>query len=1106
MRGKYAVIGLLLAGLGLLVWWLVRLERGRARPRYVRVVEPAPGPVEITATREEIEAAAAEAGVRFRCAGEEFEHLVVSSNARGEKTEAWQKLFIVGANLGVALPGRYPTEFAARREDYARWLGQMAEAGINAVRVYTILPPEFYQALAGHNFRNSERPVFLLQGIWAELPESNDLFDADYTRALKQEIRDAVDVVAGRAVRPERPGHAAGVYSADVSAFTLGYLFGREWEPEAVAATDSARGNIGRYEGVFFSVPAGSPTEVWLAGMLDYLVQYEVLAGRVQRPVAFTSWLPIDPLHHPSEYADRWRAYEADNDLVAVDPLALHTTPAHRAGYFAAYHVYPYYPDFVFLDPAYRDYRNARGEPDNYAGYLHELKRHHAGLPLLVAEFGVPSSRGSSHHSWLGMNHGGHDEEEQARMNLAMLGAIHAEGCAGGVVFAWLDEWFKRNWLIDDFAVPADRVRLWHNVQNPEQCFGMVRFGRELVAVDGNVGDWTGRPLAAARDPGAGIRALWAAADEEYCYLRLDLAQAPDWRRHAVGIAIDTYDPRLGNMRLGRFGLDCANGVEFLVLLSDTGDAEVLVDSGYSLYYDPQLADPPAARTVAGRDGAFVTQRLISNHLRLTAAGETIPTYTTEYGRLGFGRSADNSLADWYARDRVIELRLPWALLNVSDPSSFQVLQDDPLADGIQSATTPGFAFSAFIADKATPGAIAALPAARGGVLQFTRRWRWRGWEQPAYEERLKQSYDIFAAGLVPALSDSASRRASLARLAAARADAGRNLTARLARFEGDRAGAVSFTFDDGSYDQLTHAVPVLGRYGMKAGFGLVAAWTEAQPGWHAEADGVPFLRLGVTEAKRLLADGHTIAAHGLTHAPELAGLPDQLPAAASALEQALGAPVRTCHYPYSAAGPELVRAARRSGFWFGRATGDRHNPASGFDRFRLSSFAFYNETLPGLDEFIRILAAGREKWTILQHHHILEPDARELQTMLRHNVLHTYSVTPLTFARQARLVRNAGLWVAPIEDVGRYLLQHRRARLVLGRSERSATLRLEGAGTEGLPAVPMTAVLDVPWQWVTVTGSLADGIYSPYNGRLVLPLLPDRDVILSRPEEPDFP
>jgi hypothetical protein len=180
-----------------------------------------------------------------------------------------------------------------------------------------------------------------------------------------------------------------------------------------------------------------------------------------------------------------------------------------------------------------------------------------------------------------------------------------------------------------------------------------------------------------------------------------------------------------------------------------------------------------------------------------------------------------------------------------------------------------------------------------------------------------------------------------------------------------------------------------------------------------------------------------------------------------------------------------------------GRTSGDRHNLPASFDRFRIASFAFYNDTLPGLKEFSRILERSRGQWTVLLHDHVLDPDAPELVTMARHNVVHTYSVTPLTFGRQLRLARNSGAWIAPLEDVGRYLLQLRQAKLNLRQSERSATLRVD-VPDNGLPLVPMTVVLDLPWRRVAVSGSANDGVYSLYAGRLLLDFLPGQDFTLS--------
>ena len=65
--------------------------------------------------------------------------------------------FWPGVNLGVTVPGRSPGELAPARRDYDRWLDGMQDLGARVVRVYTILRPAFYDALAAHNRRNPTR-------------------------------------------------------------------------------------------------------------------------------------------------------------------------------------------------------------------------------------------------------------------------------------------------------------------------------------------------------------------------------------------------------------------------------------------------------------------------------------------------------------------------------------------------------------------------------------------------------------------------------------------------------------------------------------------------------------------------------------------------------------------------------------------------------------------------------------------------------------------------------------------------------------------------------------------------------------------------------------
>ncbi|MFP3472366.1 hypothetical protein R0J90_20135, partial [Micrococcus sp. SIMBA_144] len=60
------------------------------------------------------------------------------------------------------------------------------------------------------------------------------------------------------------------------------------------------------------------------------------------------------------------------------------------------------------------DYVDQNGEKNNYAGYLNALRKVHK-MPVVVAEFGVPASRGMTHRNVYGMNQGGNSEEKQGK-------------------------------------------------------------------------------------------------------------------------------------------------------------------------------------------------------------------------------------------------------------------------------------------------------------------------------------------------------------------------------------------------------------------------------------------------------------------------------------------------------------------------------------------------------------------------------------------------------------------------------------------------------------------------------------------------------------------
>jgi hypothetical protein len=690
------------------------------------------------------------------------------------RSNQWTPIWIKGVNLGVALPGKFPSEFPLDSSLYARWIGMLARAHANTVRVYTILPPEFYRALRGWNDAHPDSVVWLVHGVWTELPEDGGFDAPGFEHGFQQEMRRVVDVVHGHADLPARPGHASGRYDADVSPWTLAYVIGREWEPFAVETFDSAHPGSAPYTGRFLAAAAAPAMDRWLARQCDVMLSYEFDRWHALRPIAYTNWPTLDPLTHPTESSgDEERALrhragrplegarlEYDNDAIGLDAELIHATTANPAGWFASYHAYPYYPDFMNNDPGYNRARSPEGR-SNYFGYLTDLVRHHQDLPVLIAEYGVPSSRGDAHLQPQGWDHGGHDETAMAQVDARLTRELHAAGTAGGIVFAWIDEWFKRNWVVTDFELPPENNRRWHNVMDAEQNYGLIGMyaGDSLTRPQpgGDPARW--RRLPVVSQGNSRLRALRVGADEAFVYLAVDvvpLESTVDGRRSTVDrrplslvqIAIDTWDSTTGQHRLPGSGITSPVGFEFLAELfaRDSGRVRVLPEyNRYAPVALPDIGDDLGRFyrrpiTVANRnDGRFDPLFVITNRARFGRDGRFFPAEGVDRGVLRFGRASTTTLADWYVDEQagLIELRLPWDLLNVSDPSSRTLLYETKAESDFGTVHAGAFHFLVVAVDSAT-GVTGTLGPSAG--------WRWEGWEEPAWFARPKPAYDSLSA------------------------------------------------------------------------------------------------------------------------------------------------------------------------------------------------------------------------------------------------------------------------------------------------------------------------------------------------------------------------
>ncbi|MFZ0075418.1 MAG: hypothetical protein WAL00_04830 [Exiguobacterium undae] len=621
----------------------------------------------------------------------------------------WKPYFVKGVNVGLGRPGAFPGEHAVSRNEYDRWLKQMGEMGINTIRVYTLHPPAFYDALKAYN-ASAKTPIYLMQGMWVEekpFEELKNAFEPKFLEMTDTEAKRMVDVIHGNAVVKEVVGHASGTYTSDVSQYVSAFVFGIEWLPDAVVGTNKKNKDL-RYEGKFVTTTKeASPFESWLAGRMDIATQHELDTYKTTRPIGATNWPTTDPLAHPDEV-------EEEQDLVSIDFNHIQATKDFAGGVFASYHIYPYYPSFI------KEEFGRKGDTgsESYSRYLKEMKAYH-DMPLLVSEFGIPSSRGKTHLGPNGFDQGHVSEENQGKLVAKLYQDIVDTKMAGGLVFIWQDEWFKRTWNTMDYDDADTRPR-WSNVQTSEQHFGMLGFLRADITIDGKMEDWKGYAPVAENDG----QAIYMTSDEAYLYLRIDRKTV-----EPTTIALSTK-PNDGNQQVGDLTLE--EGAEYRLTIDK--QARIDVDERYDIFRyhyglkKPfEMVTPPSDKPNSGN---FNPIYQMLDYARRDPVTKKIikPAIKWDTGILNEGEP-DSILTDISdLQEPSIELRIPWMVLNMRDPSKHEIIGDF-WKDGLEAKmVTEGIEVTGLIGKTR-------LPESDRGF------YNWSEWTNPQQREELKPVY-----------------------------------------------------------------------------------------------------------------------------------------------------------------------------------------------------------------------------------------------------------------------------------------------------------------------------------------------------------------------------
>lgn len=668
------------------------------------------------------------------------------SRAKGKQIERWtgkewEKITIKGVNMGMANPGHFPGEAAITKAEYQRWFEQIQSMHANVIRIYTIHPPAFYEALAEHN-ADRDQPLYVYHGVWLNeetMVEKQNVYDEAVVLNFEEEMKKTVDLIHGQLDIPYQPGHAHGMYRTDVSDYILGWIVGTEWDPEVALQTNEQHPEMKFYEGQYIEVKQGSPIEIWMAERMDLLIAYEQEKYQIQRPMSFTNWVTTDLIDHPMEPLEK-------EDLVSIDPNVMKATNQFLAGLFASYHIYPYYPDFLNLDPKYTEYVDHRGEKNNYAGYLNDLIQRHE-MPVIVAEFGVPSSRGITHLNVDGKNQGGHSEQQQGKIVQHLYEDILAEGYAGGLVFTWQDEWFKRTWNTMDLDHP-DRRPFWFNAQTNEQQFGLLAFepneANRIIRLDGKEEDWKRNTIKPVIDEQSKMK-HWITHDEKSLIIRLDWSDVVKGQlTERILIPIQTRNKK-GQQQYPDLPGEQFESLSYLVEINPQGKSRLWIDSYYDFFtyqyggllemipYDPAISIP--------NNGKWSPI-----HYALNKAVKTdwieLPFESYETGILKQGTDDPasphfDSLSDFWLdkENKVLELKLPWLLLQFKDPSQKEIIGDIWEKGPESSEHIDSIGLSFYLLGEEN------VVAKSFDKKMF--RYSWENWDSPRSHERLKKSYFI---------------------------------------------------------------------------------------------------------------------------------------------------------------------------------------------------------------------------------------------------------------------------------------------------------------------------------------------------------------------------
>ena len=559
--------------------------------------------------------------------------------------DGFKEFNIKGFNINGEAPGDERYEYSRDYSFYAELLETLGNTGGNCVRTYDLLPPEFYRALCEYN-SSAESPIYLIQGIMTPpVIDPKDSFGE--IEAIKQNIAGTIRAVHGEGDIKGNGTRENSAYSYNAAPYLIAYIIDPGLDAEASDAILSGEQAKADYSGRYLSA-ASNGAEALAAGLADYALDYMKSSYGCMQPVSVTSG--AERLEGAEWLEGQHAGFNLSDISVSEAAADLYFTSVSLGS-----------DDRILLDNSEAfssEYSDASGA-FAWGGYIAQVKQLCSGT-VLIDKAGLSTSSDTFEQE---ASVNGLSETEQGEGIVRMLRAADDTGYAGMLIADLNDNWSAVSEQSAGYTLPASASGLWQDTTVRAETTGIV--AAESVQSDS--------PAIQLNDNGEKslIRQMQLSYNEAYVYITVLLKDDIDYDENELIIGIDTYQRNDGEYYYdSAYYANSQSGMEYAVKFESKNSASLYVASSYN---------------------------------RSTGNYTSKESYTADYdivSVLNYGNFTSSN-THFYQTGVTVRIRIPWAMLNFTNPSSALVISGQ---DGgtLRTTATDGMIFSLLIGSKST--------------------------------------------------------------------------------------------------------------------------------------------------------------------------------------------------------------------------------------------------------------------------------------------------------------------------------------------------------------------------------------------------------------------